>query len=89
MPEPVMICWRGVAANEIMDATIGHTTVDTGLFKAAMFVNPTVGIRSFAEYAGISTQPIYDAFGSLNQLMKMENLYIHVLELDLKTRLLK
>ncbi len=37
-----MVC--GVAANEIMDATIGHTTVDTGLFKAAMFVNPTVGI---------------------------------------------
>lgn len=37
-----MVC--GVAANEIMDATIGHTTVDTGLFKAAMFVNPMVGI---------------------------------------------
>ena len=37
-----MVC--GVAANEIMNATIGHTTVDTGLFKAAMFVNPTVGI---------------------------------------------
>lgn len=37
-----MVC--GVAANEIMDATIGHTTVDTGLFKAAMFVNPAVGI---------------------------------------------
>lgn len=37
-----MVC--GVAANEIMDATIGHTTVDTGLFKAAMFVNPTMGI---------------------------------------------
>ncbi len=37
-----MVC--GAAANEIMDATIGHTTVDTGLFKAAMFVNPTVGI---------------------------------------------
>lgn len=37
-----MVC--GVAANEIMDATIGHTTVDTGPFKAAMFVNPTVGI---------------------------------------------
>ena len=34
----------GVVANEIMDATIGHTTVDTGLFKASMFVNPTVGI---------------------------------------------
>lgn len=39
-----MVC--GVAANEIMDATIGHTTVDTGLFKAAMFVNPTVGIST-------------------------------------------
>lgn len=37
-----MVC--GVAANEIMDATIGHTTIDTGLFKAAMFVNPTVSI---------------------------------------------
>ena len=37
-----MVC--GVAANEIMDAIIGHTTVDTGLFKAAMFVNPTVGL---------------------------------------------
>ena len=37
-----MVC--GVAANEIMDTTIGHTTVDTGLFKAAMFVNPTVGL---------------------------------------------
>lgn len=37
-----MVC--GVAANEIMDATIGHTTVDTGLFKAAMFVKPTVGL---------------------------------------------
>lgn len=37
-----MVC--GVAANEIMDSTIGHTTIDTGLFKAAMFVNPTVGI---------------------------------------------
>lgn len=37
-----MVC--GVAVNELMDKTIGHTTVDTGLFKAAMFVNPTVGI---------------------------------------------
>lgn len=37
-----MVC--GVAANEIMNATIGHTAVDTGLFKAAMFVNPTVGL---------------------------------------------
>ncbi len=37
-----MLC--GIAANEYMDATIGHTTVDTGLFQAAMFVNPTVGL---------------------------------------------
>ncbi len=34
----------GVVANEVMDITIGHAMVDTGLFKAAMFVNPTVGI---------------------------------------------
>lgn len=37
-----MLC--GIAANEYMDATIGHTKVDTGLFQATMFVNPTVGI---------------------------------------------
>lgn len=34
----------GIAANEYMDATIGHETVDTGIFKASMFVNPTVGM---------------------------------------------
>ena len=34
----------GVAANEYMDATIGHDTIDTGLFKATMFLNPTVDI---------------------------------------------
>ena len=34
----------GVAANEWMDATIGHTKVDAGLFKASMFLDPTVGI---------------------------------------------
>ena len=34
----------GVAANEYMDATIGHETIDTGLFQATMFLNPTVGI---------------------------------------------
>ena len=34
----------GVAANEWMDATLGHTKVDAGLFKATMFSNPTVGI---------------------------------------------
>ena len=37
-----MLC--GIAANEYMDATIGHTVVDSGLFKATMFVNPTVGL---------------------------------------------
>ena len=26
-----------------MDATIGHEQVDAGLFKATMFLNPTVG----------------------------------------------
>ena len=34
----------GVAANEWMDATLGHTKVDAGLFKATMFSDPTVGI---------------------------------------------
>ena len=34
----------GVAANEYMDATIGHQQVDAGLFKATLFVDPTVGI---------------------------------------------
>ena len=34
----------GVCANEYMDATIGHETIDTGLFQATMFLNPTVGI---------------------------------------------
>lgn len=37
-----MLC--GIAANEYMNATIGHMEVDAGLFKAAMFVNPTVGL---------------------------------------------
>lgn len=34
----------GVAVNEYMDATIGHEQIDTGLFKATMFLNPTVGL---------------------------------------------
>ena len=34
----------GIAANAYMDATIGHTQVDSGVFTAAMFVNPTVGL---------------------------------------------
>lgn len=33
----------GIAANQYMDATIGHMQVDSGLFTASMFVNPTVG----------------------------------------------
>ena len=34
----------GVMANEYIDATLGHNEIDTGLFKATMFVNPTVGL---------------------------------------------
>jgi putative ABC transport system permease protein len=34
----------GVMANEYMDATLGHDTIDTGLFKMTIFVNPTVGL---------------------------------------------
>ena len=34
----------GIIANEYMDATLGHDTIDTGLFKATMFVAPTVGL---------------------------------------------
>ena len=34
----------GIAANQYMDATIGQTKVNSGLFEASMFVNPTVGL---------------------------------------------
>ena len=34
----------GEMANEYMDATLGHDTIDTGLFQATMFLNPTVGL---------------------------------------------
>jgi putative ABC transport system permease protein len=34
----------GVLANEYMDATIGHEVIDTGLFQATMFLDPTVGL---------------------------------------------
>src|SRR3712207_4365289 len=34
----------GIAANEYMDAPIGHMKVNSGTFTATMFVNPTVGI---------------------------------------------
>ena len=37
-----MLC--GIAANEYMDATLGHEVIDTGLFHATMFVDPTVGL---------------------------------------------
>lgn len=37
-----MLC--GVLANEYMNATIGKEVVDTGIFQATMFLNPTVGI---------------------------------------------
>ena len=33
----------GIAANQYMDATVGHMKVNSGLFEATMFVNPTVG----------------------------------------------
>jgi putative ABC transport system permease protein len=34
----------GIAANQYMDATAGHLKVDSGLFQATMFLNPTVGL---------------------------------------------
>lgn len=34
----------GIFANEYMDATLGHNVIDTGLFRATMFVDPTVGL---------------------------------------------
>ncbi|MBO5538232.1 MAG: ABC transporter permease [Prevotella sp.] len=34
----------GIAANLYMDATLGHQVIDTGLFQATMFVDPTVSI---------------------------------------------
>lgn len=34
----------GIAANQYMDVTIGHTKVDNGLFAAQIFVDPTVDI---------------------------------------------
>lgn len=34
----------GIAANEYMDATLGHEQIDNGLFQMTMFVDPTVGL---------------------------------------------
>ena len=36
----------GIAATQYMDATIGRTQVDNGLFQAQMFVNPTVDLAT-------------------------------------------
>jgi len=43
----------GVVANEYMNATIGHTTIDTGLFQATMFVDPTVGLDVCVEATAV------------------------------------
>jgi putative ABC transport system permease protein len=34
----------GMMANLYMDATLGHQVIDSGLFKATLFVDPTVGL---------------------------------------------
>ena len=34
----------GIAANEYMDATLGHKVTDLGVAKLTLFVNPTVGL---------------------------------------------
>ena len=39
----------GIAANQYMDATLGHEKVSTGLFEATLFVDPTVGIATCVE----------------------------------------
>lgn len=37
-----MLC--GILTNLYMDATMGHMVMDSGIFKATMFVDPTVGL---------------------------------------------
>ena len=34
----------GIAANEYMDATLGHQVTDLGVEKITFFINPTVGL---------------------------------------------
>lgn len=34
----------GIGVNQYMDATLGHKSMDTGLFEMSVFVNPTVGL---------------------------------------------
>ena len=43
----------GMGANLYMDATVGHTKVDSGLFEATMFVNPTVGFDVCVEATAV------------------------------------
>lgn len=37
-----MLC--GILTNQYMDATMGHMVMDSGIFRATMFVDPTVGL---------------------------------------------
>lgn len=37
-----MLC--GILTNLYMDATMGHMVMDSGIFRATMFVDPTVGL---------------------------------------------
>ena len=39
----------GIAANQYMDATIGHMKVDSGLFQATMFLKPRVRLDGCIE----------------------------------------
>ena len=34
----------GIAANEYMDATLGHDVTDLGVVQLTLFVDPTVGL---------------------------------------------
>ena len=40
-----MLC--GILTNLYMDATMGHMVMDSGIFRATMFVDPTVGLEQF------------------------------------------
>lgn len=46
-----MVC--GLIGCELLDATIGRTTIDTGLFHATMFLNPTVGLDVCVEATAV------------------------------------
>ena len=59
----------GVAANEYMDATIGHTTVNSGVFEATMFLNPTVGIDVCIEATRIEATLVMIIAGTIAGLI--------------------